>query len=145
MLFRSELRAHGESVARTEMLLRQRRSDYDEINSEQRQIEERRRAEPIAAKYLLASTMQVGASAPPTAAQYPAAFAVLQSDADLRRARLEEATLRLDRARKLHAQGIMARSELEAAETQSSTMAIELAAADEAKDLIGRASCRERV
>jgi multidrug efflux pump subunit AcrA (membrane-fusion protein) len=124
-----ELRAHGESVARTELLLRQRRSDYDEINSEQRQIEERRRAEPKAAKYLLASAMQVGASAPLTAAQYPAALAVLQSDADLRSARLEEARLRLDRASKLHAQGVMARSELDAAETQASTLAIEVAAA----------------
>jgi multidrug resistance efflux pump len=73
--------------------------------------------------------MQVGASAPLTAAQYPAALAVLQSDADLRCARLEEARLRLDRARKLHAQGIMARSELDAAETQAATLAIEVAAA----------------
>ncbi len=119
-----ELRAHGESVARNELLLRQRRHDYDEVSSEQRQIEERRRAEPGEAKYLLASTNL----ALQTAAQYPAAFAVLQSDVDLRRARLEDARLQLDRARKLQAQGILARSELDAAETQASTLAIELAA-----------------
>jgi multidrug resistance efflux pump len=122
-----ELRAHGEAVARTELLLRQRRNDYDEINAEQRQIEERRRVEPSAAKYLMASAMQGGA--PPPAAQYPAAFAVLQSDVDLRRARLEESRLQLDRARKLHVQGIVARSELDAAETQASALGIELAAA----------------
>ncbi|MGH9853472.1 MAG: HlyD family secretion protein, partial [Blastocatellia bacterium] len=118
-----ELRAHGESVARAETQLRQRRQDYDEMSSEQRQIEERRRAEPNEAKYLLASTTPV------PAAQYPAAFAVLQSDVDLRRAKLDEARLQLDRARKLHAQGILARSELDAAETQASALAIELAAA----------------
>ena len=127
-----EMRVRGESVARNELLLSQRRNDYDEISSERRQIEERLRAEPAAVKYLLASVAPASKPAadnPQSAAHYPAAFAVLQSDVDLRRARLDEAGLRLDRARKLHAQGIMARSELEAAETQASTLAIELSAA----------------
>ncbi|HKQ77059.1 MAG TPA: efflux RND transporter periplasmic adaptor subunit, partial [Blastocatellia bacterium] len=125
----SELRAHDEAVARAETQLRQRRQEYDEISSEQRQIEERRSAEPNAARYLLASKLQVGAPAQQSVAQYPAAFAALQSDVDLRRARLEEARLQLDRARKLHTQGMMARSELDAAETRASTLAIDLFAA----------------
>jgi putative peptide zinc metalloprotease protein len=124
-----ELRAQGESVARNELLLRRRRQDYDEISSEQRQIEERHRAESNAAKYLLASTWQEGTPTPQTAAQYPAALAVLQSDVDLRHARLDEARLQLDRARKLHTQGVVARSEFDAAETRAATLAIELAAA----------------
>jgi multidrug efflux pump subunit AcrA (membrane-fusion protein) len=127
-----EMRVCGESVARNELLLSQRRNDYDEISSERRQIEERRRAESAAVKYLLASVAPASTPAtdnPQAAAHYPAAFAVLQSDVDLRRARLDEARLRLDRARKLHAQGIVARSELDAAETQASTLAIELSAA----------------
>jgi multidrug resistance efflux pump len=60
---------------------------------------------------------------------YPAAIAVLQSEADLRQARLSEATLHLDRTRRLHAQGIAPRSELEKAETSASTLTIELTAA----------------
>jgi multidrug resistance efflux pump len=60
---------------------------------------------------------------------YPAAIAVLQSEADLRHARLMEAGLQLNRARKLYAEGITPRSELEGAETRASTLAIEFTAA----------------
>jgi multidrug resistance efflux pump len=60
---------------------------------------------------------------------YPAAIAVLQSDADLRHARLTEAGIQLDRARRLYADGIAPRSELDGAETRASTLAIEFAAA----------------
>ena len=59
---------------------------------------------------------------------YPAAIAVLQSEVDLRQARLSEALIHLDRTRRLHAQGIAPRSELERAETSASTLAIELTA-----------------
>jgi hypothetical protein len=120
--------------------LRQRKLDYDDSDSEQRQIEERRRAELARAnlKYMTAYVAPTGAPvAPPTgvhypdsyATAYPAAIAVLQSDADLRRARLMEAVLQLERARKLYAEGIAPRSELEGAETRDSTLAIEFAAA----------------
>lgn len=60
---------------------------------------------------------------------YPAAIAVLQSDAELRQARLLEANLHLSRIRRLCAQSIAPQSELDEAETRASTLAIELTAA----------------
>jgi multidrug resistance efflux pump len=54
---------------------------------------------------------------------------VLQSEADLRQAKLAEARLQLDRARQLHAQGITPRSELDKAETIAATLTLEVAAA----------------
>ncbi|MGH9766787.1 MAG: HlyD family secretion protein [Blastocatellia bacterium] len=137
-----ELRTREESIARAEVSLRQRQIDFDESDSERRQIEERERAEPNTLKYLTASVVP---TAPPAAIHsdggaggrepgapavaYPAAIAVLQSEADLRQARLSEAALNLDRTRRLHAQGIAPRSELDRAETSASTLAIELTAA----------------
>jgi multidrug resistance efflux pump len=135
-----ELRTREESIARAEVNLRQRRADYGEINSEQWQIQQRQRAEPTAAnlKYLTASIaltalpltnhhLDAAAEAPATA--YPAAIAVLQSDADLRQTKLSEAGLQLDRTRRLYAQGIVPRSELDEAETRASSLAFELTAA----------------
>jgi putative peptide zinc metalloprotease protein len=131
-----ELKTREESIARAEVNLRQRQMDYSEISLEQRQIQERQRTESNAAnlKYLMASIAPTAFSltshhpdAP--AAPYPAAIAVLQSDADLRQARLSEASLQLDRTRRLYAQGIVPRSELDEAETRASSLAIELNAA----------------
>ena len=133
-----EFRARQESIARAELNLRQRQRTYDESDSERRQIEERERAEPNTLKYLTASVsptasladgMAVGRGPGAAAVDYPAAIAVLQSEADLRQARLSEAALHLDRARRLYAQGLAPRSELEKAETSASTLAIEGAAA----------------
>jgi multidrug resistance efflux pump len=138
-----ELKAREESIIQARVKLRQRQLDYDESDSEQRQIEERRRAEPhgAALKYLTASVKPIGGPVVPvvqpagvhspekSAVVYPAAIAVLQSDADMRHARLTEAGLQLNRARKLYADGIAPRSELEGAETRASTLAIEFTAA----------------
>jgi putative peptide zinc metalloprotease protein len=133
-----ELRARQESIARAELNLRRRQRDYDESDSERRQIQERERAEPNTLKYLTASVSptasladgMAGGRGPGAAAvDYPAAIAVLESEADLRQARLSEAALHLDRARRLYAQGLAPRSELEKAETNASTLAIEGAAA----------------
>jgi multidrug resistance efflux pump len=85
---------------------------------------------------MIASTAPVALSIPASqpdgaATRYPAAMAVLQADVDLRGARLEEASSQRDRARKLYEQSLSSRSELDAAETRASTLAIELAAARE--------------
>jgi putative peptide zinc metalloprotease protein len=133
-----ELRAREESISRAELNLRQRQREYDESDSERRQIEERERAEPNALKYLIASVVPAApaAAGPPGGGRpgapvvnYPASIAVLQSEADLRQARFSEAALQLDRTRRLYAQGLAPRSELEKAETIASTLAIEGAAA----------------
>jgi putative peptide zinc metalloprotease protein len=132
-----ELGAREESISRAELNLRQRQSDYDESDSERRQIEERERAEQNTLKYLTASVVPtapvavvppgVGPGAPRMS--YPAAVAVLQSEADLRQARFSEAALQLDRTRRLYAQGLAPRSDLEKAETTASTLSFESVAA----------------
>ena len=126
-----ELRASVETTVRAEVNLRQRQIDYEESDSERRQIKERESAEPKTAnlKYLTASIAPTGAPDRPPAAAYPAAIAVLQSEADLRQARLSEAGLHLGRTRMLYGQGIAPRSELDEAETRASTLTIELTAA----------------
>jgi multidrug resistance efflux pump len=55
----------------------------------------------------------------------------LQAEVDSRRAELTEAAAQHDRARQLHSQGIMPRSELDAAEMRDATLAGALAAARE--------------
>ena len=129
-----ELRAREESIARARLNLRQRQRNYDESDSERRQIEMHERAEPNTLKYLTASVSPNGPAtggrlSGASAVTYPAAIAVLQSEADLRQARFSEAAQQLDRTRKLYAQGIAPRSDLEKAETVASTLAIEGVAA----------------
>jgi multidrug resistance efflux pump len=143
-----ELKAREDSIARAGVKLRQSQSNYDESDFEQRQIEERRRAEQASSnlKYITASMSPTVAPTGATGSEpfatpagvyqqdspalaYPAAIAVLQSDADLRHARLTEAGLQLHRARRLYAYGIAPRRELDGAETRASTLAIEFAAA----------------
>lgn len=127
-----ELRARSETAARAELLLRQRRNDYDEISGEQRQIEQRRIADagdwPV--RFVNASAAPDG-RAKRFAPAYPAALAVLQAEVDSRRAELTEAVTQRDRALKLHSQGIMPRSGLDAAETRAATLTGALAAARE--------------
>jgi putative peptide zinc metalloprotease protein len=137
--FIGDLRLHEEAITRSEVNLRQRQRDYAESDSERRQIEERRRAESGRAKYLVASAGSFSLPADdnrpePGASTYPAAIAVLQSDAEMRHARLAEASLQLDRTRALYAQGIAPRSELDGAETRASTLRIELTAARQRLD-----------
>jgi len=110
-----ELRMRDEAAARAELKLLQRQHDFDEINAEQRQINERRRVN----------------QSDKSTARYPAAIAVLQAEVDLRQAQLDEADAQLDRARKLHKDGITPRSELDTAETRASTLRSQLAAARE--------------
>jgi multidrug efflux pump subunit AcrA (membrane-fusion protein) len=131
-----ELRAHSETAARADLLLRQRRIDFDEINSERQQIERRRIAEASARapQVIAASTAPPTASSAQselTAPSYPAALAALQAEADSYRAQLAEANAHRDRMKQLHAQGITPRSELDAAETRAATLASILSAARE--------------
>lgn len=137
-----ELRTREESVTRADSQLRQRQQDLDEIAAERQQIAARRGADSGARTVQFTT---ISTTVPPTlddqtdqltdqpadqrAARYPAALAVLQADVDLRRAQLDEATLRRERGRHLHAEGIMPRSELDAAETRATMLTIELAGA----------------
>jgi len=128
-----ELRLSEEAVAHAGLQLRQRQRDFSEIDSEQRQINEQRpavaRAENL--KFLPASLTFASSDHQheTPATRYPAAIAALEADVDLRRTQLEEAKTQRERARKLFAQGILPRSELDAAETRAASLASELAGA----------------
>jgi hypothetical protein len=131
-----EWRARGESAARVELQLRQRQADFEEINGERQQIERRRIAETAGgqAQFVrISAAPPLGANEPAehTIPSYPAALAVLQAEADSYRAQWTEACAQRDRARQLQSQGIMPRSELDAAETRAATLASALAAARE--------------
>jgi hypothetical protein len=125
-----ELHTSEEMAQRTDLQLRQRQREHDEINDELRLIRARQGTETtiLAANLYPASTRPAAFSSPdtqPARSAYPAAIAVLQADVDLRLAQLEEARAKLERTRKLFAEGILPRSELEAAETRVATLAIE--------------------
>jgi hypothetical protein len=127
-----ELRAREEASARAGMQLQQRQREYDEIETERRQIVERQRFESGAAKAMPVSASAAGYRA--DAARLPAALAVLEAEVDARRAEVDEATSQRARVRQLQAQGIMPRSELDAAEARAATLAGTLAAARERLD-----------
>lgn len=120
-----ELRTRQEAAVRAETLLRQRQHDYDEIESERRQIVTGQRVEGTGARAIAVSADYQSHQE----ARYPAALAVLQADVDAYRAQLNEATTQRDRARRLNAEGIVPRSELDTAETRAATLTSALAAA----------------
>ncbi|MFN0121599.1 MAG: efflux RND transporter periplasmic adaptor subunit [Blastocatellia bacterium] len=121
-----ELRIHNEAVARAGLQLRQRQHDYDEIHAEQQQIQSQRQTKPGVEAVKIVATNWA-----PETSSYPPALAALQTEVDLRRAQLEEATTQRTRARQLTAQGILPRSELDTAETRARTLALEMNAARE--------------
>jgi putative peptide zinc metalloprotease protein len=124
------LRVQRESIARAETQLVQRQRDYDDLSFEQRQIDERRIEESSAeAPRLIPASTSYRSRAAGTAGVYPAAIAALQSEVDLERVQAEEAHAQLERERKLYAQGITARRDLDLAETRYSTLKIETTAA----------------
>ncbi len=125
-----ELRAKGEAEERAQLQLSQRRQEWRESEAEQDQIRARRlvEAKGETGRFVLASFDGKKAAA---VAVYPAAIAALQSDADSRRTRLEEAERQLLRSRQLFEEGLLPRSEAEASETRVASLAAELAGAEE--------------
>jgi multidrug resistance efflux pump len=132
-----ELRVDGAAVAHADLNLRQRTRDFAEIDAEQRQISYRRASEAPAGMRLLAtlhSSLAIPEPGPRpnlSLASYPPAIAVLEADMNLRDSKLREANAELDRARRLHAEGLIAGRDLDTAETRASTAAMELAGARE--------------
>ncbi len=124
-----ELKSREEVATRAGIQLRQRQLEFSEIETERRQIAERRRSEWGAAR-----VMSVSTSDRLDAATYPAALAALEAQVESRRAQVVEATAQRDRVRRLQAQGIMPRSELDAVETRAAVLAGALAAASQRLD-----------
>ncbi|MFN0087259.1 MAG: HlyD family efflux transporter periplasmic adaptor subunit [Blastocatellia bacterium] len=119
-----ELRTREEAATRAGMRMRQRQQEYDEIDAERRQIAETQRPYAGGAKVLAISL-----SGPIEPGQYPAALAVLAAEGESCRAQAAEAIAQRDRVRALQAQGIMPRSELDAAEMRAATLRGALTAA----------------
>ena len=117
-----ELGVRRAAVVSSELQLVQRRRELSDVEHEERQIAARLRAADRPGFVLVSSSM-------PQAPPFPAALAVLQADADLLSARLSDSNRQRDRARSLFAQGILSRSDLDAGETSSSALALDLAAA----------------
>ncbi len=120
-----ELRFSEEVVTRAATQVRQRQFDYDEIESERRQIAAQRRNETGNARVVAVSATQLDGSTN----AYPAALAALQAEVESCRAQFDEASAQRDRIRKLNADGIVPRSELDASEMRASTTASAFAAA----------------
>ena len=120
-----ETRMHEEATTRARLLLRQAEYDFSEIDSEQQQIDRRRHADDLVQQVALTAVHRLLPSGSESRmARYPAAISVLQSEADDRRLRLIQAETDLDRLRRLEKDGIVARKDLEAAETLATTLAI---------------------
>jgi hypothetical protein len=117
-----ELRAREEAIVRAETQLRQRQYEYREIESERRQMTENQRPEAGDAKIVPALALSTNQQFERSVATYPAALAALQAEVEFHRAQFEEASVRRDRARTLNIEGIVPRSELEAAEVGAATL-----------------------
>ena len=116
-----ELRAREEAASRAELQLSQRQHEFNEINSEQQQINERREQRTTEA-----GLVSVSYSPSVKAPVYPAALAVLQSDVDMLGVQLQEANTKFERARGLYNQGVLPRSEMDAAQTRAASIELEL-------------------
>ncbi|MDQ3665493.1 MAG: HlyD family efflux transporter periplasmic adaptor subunit [Acidobacteriota bacterium] len=121
-----ELRAREEAAAHAGLQLSRRRHDFDEINFEQEQINQR---------LTLRATRKVRpanhSSPSDSSSPYPAAMAVFQADVDMIEGRLQEATLAANRSRELFSHGVVSRSEFESATTRAASLSFELVRARE--------------
>jgi len=133
-----ELRTREEGAARAGMQFDQRQREYNEIEAERRQIAARQWVESRAVRVMPVSMSTAnganGANGSLDAVRLPAALAVLEADVEACRARAAEATAQRNRVRALQAQGILPRSELDAAETRATTLSSALTAATERLD-----------
>jgi putative peptide zinc metalloprotease protein len=128
-----ELSVRQEAATHAALSLRQREWDYEEVDRDQRQIEQRQTAEISGGSVRLLTSLD-SSKAVPAIAPFPPAIATLAADVDLRRSRLEEARMELDRARKLFAEGLLARRYRDVAEIAASAAASEFAGARERLD-----------
>ncbi|MDX2030777.1 MAG: HlyD family efflux transporter periplasmic adaptor subunit [Blastocatellia bacterium] len=131
-----ERRTRGEIAARAGLQMQQRQLEYSEIEAERRQIadEARERQGDAAKEFLVQKASSADRILSNEAIRYPAALAVLQTEVDSRRAQAAEAATHRDRVRALQGQGILPRSELDAAESRAATLRGALTAASRRLD-----------
>ena len=115
---RGELGVQQDAAESSAWHLAQRRREFHDVDLEEQQI---RRSMPAAA-----GTVVLASYAEAPAQSLPAALAALEADARQLEARVAEAGRQAQRARSLHAEGLMARTEFDAAEGKSAALAFEL-------------------
>ena len=115
-----EQQTHGEAINQAKTQLNQRKYDFNEIDIEQKQINQAPTLVEIA---------RVTSSKPKY--NYPADIAVLESDLDLRHTRVQAAKSQFNRAQLLFNSGLISQNDLEVAQTQVTTLELESKSASE--------------
>jgi putative peptide zinc metalloprotease protein len=122
-----ELRVQQVSAGGEEWRLAARQREFEDIEAEERQIQARMDTGSEGGLLLASYGRNASYSAP--SRPLPAALAVLESHAERLGTQLEEANRRRGRARALFTERVLSRSDLEAAEAQSSALLFERNAA----------------
>jgi hypothetical protein len=117
-----EMRVREESAARADLALQQRQREFAEIDSEERHIRTSQLTDDYGSPSNSPRPIKISNPAA-LVARYPAALAALQADADSQRALSDEANLQSARLRQLYAQGLIARSHLDAQEARAAALA----------------------
>ncbi len=128
------LRLQQQETVSAELRSSQRRREFREVQAEEQQILDRSGSASKAV-----TTLASFSSDQPTMfgtpadglSNLPAVLAALEANANVRRTKLAEATGKLQRARQLFAEGILARSELDAADSNALTLASDLNEAEQ--------------
>ncbi|MFL6448701.1 MAG: efflux RND transporter periplasmic adaptor subunit [Bryobacteraceae bacterium] len=127
-----ELGVQQQEAGAAEVRSNQRRREYKEVDAEEQQIRARLRSGTEAGMMRVAFSSSVtdaveAATSKPAPTPFPAVLAALEAKVEMRRAKLAEAESQQQRSRGLFAEGILARSDLDAAESKASTLAADLA------------------
>ena len=124
-----ELREREETSARADLELERRRHDFNEISSEEQQINQR----VLAGAPQAVRVMNVMASSGQSnqVSSYPAAIAVLQADVDRLEVQLQEASAHAERSRSLFDNGVVPQTDIESSQTRATSISLELAGARE--------------
>jgi putative peptide zinc metalloprotease protein len=117
-----ELGVQRDAAESSAWQLAQRRREFRDLDSEEQQIR-RRTPPPAGTEVVPASYVE------PAEQSLPPALAALEAETQQLAARAAEASRQAQRDRTLHSEGLMARSELEAAEGKSAALAFDLDAA----------------
>jgi multidrug efflux pump subunit AcrA (membrane-fusion protein) len=112
-----EIRTREELVARANLELGLRRHEFNDIRSEDEQINQRE------------SDRALSNRGPVTS--YPPSIAVLESDIEMLKVRLQEANAQVERSQQLFSHGVASRSELDSLQTAAASLSLELGRARE--------------
>lgn len=121
--------AYG-AIGRSEAALEYQENEFAQVEAERRQILARLAAPPPESHDQpgspVASLIRLNQAGDDGTPRYPAALAAIQAEAVAREFHLQDATQRVERARRLYAEGLLARADLATTEMQASSLAMDL-------------------